>query len=82
MDIESKQERLSSSDINTPLTHTLTHTHTHTHTHTCLMVLSSFFREFPGSGNIITFSQFLFIALEGFIFTMHFGRKKPVIPIS
>ncbi|XP_034032034.1 UDP-xylose and UDP-N-acetylglucosamine transporter isoform X2 [Thalassophryne amazonica] len=38
-------------------------------------------REFPGSGNIITFAQFLFIALEGFIFEMKFGRKKPTIPI-
>ncbi|CAJ1056334.1 UDP-xylose and UDP-N-acetylglucosamine transporter [Xyrichtys novacula] len=39
-------------------------------------------REFPGCGNIVTFSQFLFIALEGFIFETNFGRKKPAIPIS
>uniref|UniRef100_H2V215 Solute carrier family 35 member B4 n=1 Tax=Takifugu rubripes TaxID=31033 RepID=H2V215_TAKRU len=38
-------------------------------------------REFPGSGNIITFTQFLFIALEGLIFESNFGRKKPAIPI-
>ncbi|CAG08684.1 unnamed protein product [Tetraodon nigroviridis] len=38
-------------------------------------------REFPGCGNIITFTQFLFIALEGFIFESNFGRKKPAIPI-
>ncbi|XP_075930567.1 nucleotide sugar transporter SLC35B4 isoform X2 [Petromyzon marinus] len=38
-------------------------------------------RKYPGCGNIVTFSQFLFIALEGFIFEMKFGKKKPVIPI-
>lgn len=39
-------------------------------------------RDFPGCGNIVTFAQFLFIALEGFIFETKFGRKKPAIPIS
>lgn len=39
-------------------------------------------REFPGCGNIVTFAQFLFIAIEGFIFETKFGRKKPAIPIS
>lgn len=39
-------------------------------------------RDFPGCGNIVTFAQFLFIALEGFIFENNFGRKKPTIPIS
>ncbi|XP_060076272.1 UDP-xylose and UDP-N-acetylglucosamine transporter-like [Ylistrum balloti] len=38
--------------------------------------------SFPGSGNIITFSQFLFIAVEGFIFTSKFGTKKSAIPIK
>lgn len=38
-------------------------------------------RDFPGSGNIITFCQFAFIALEGFIFETNFGRKKPQIPM-
>ncbi|XP_050414144.1 UDP-xylose and UDP-N-acetylglucosamine transporter isoform X2 [Patella vulgata] len=38
--------------------------------------------EYPGSGNIVTFSQFLFIALEGFIFTSKFGMKKAVVPFS
>lgn len=38
-------------------------------------------REFPGCGNIVTFAQFAFIALEGFIFETNFGRKKPAIPI-
>ncbi|KAJ6635218.1 UDP-xylose and UDP-N-acetylglucosamine transporter [Pseudolycoriella hygida] len=33
----------------------------------------------PGSGNLITFLQFLFIALEGFIFTSKFGTEKPKI---
>ncbi|CAL4059729.1 unnamed protein product, partial [Meganyctiphanes norvegica] len=36
----------------------------------------------PGCGNIITFAQFLFIAIEGFINQSNFGRKKSVIPIS
>lgn len=40
-----------------------------------------FFREFPGCGNIVTFAQFIFIAFEGFVFEMKFGRKKPAIPV-
>ncbi|XP_037538934.1 UDP-xylose and UDP-N-acetylglucosamine transporter [Nematolebias whitei] len=39
-------------------------------------------REFPGCGNIVTFAQFVFIALEGWIFETDFGRKKPTIPVS
>ncbi|XP_069551280.1 UDP-xylose and UDP-N-acetylglucosamine transporter [Brachyistius frenatus] len=39
-------------------------------------------RVFPGCGNIVTFAQFVFIALEGFIFETNFGRKKPAIPVS
>ncbi|XP_021433111.2 UDP-xylose and UDP-N-acetylglucosamine transporter isoform X2 [Oncorhynchus mykiss] len=38
--------------------------------------------KFPGCGNIVTFAQFAFIALEGFIFETNFGRKKPAIPMS
>ncbi|XP_037109814.1 UDP-xylose and UDP-N-acetylglucosamine transporter [Syngnathus acus] len=38
-------------------------------------------RDFPGCGNIVTFAQFLFIALEGFIFETRLGSKKPAIPI-
>ncbi|XP_036376299.1 UDP-xylose and UDP-N-acetylglucosamine transporter [Megalops cyprinoides] len=38
-------------------------------------------REFPGCGNIVTFAQFAFIALEGFIFETNFGSKKPAIPL-
>lgn len=29
----------------------------------------------PGAGNLITFAQFAFIALEGLIFTSKFGRE-------
>uniref|UniRef100_A0A8C5N6K5 Solute carrier family 35 member B4 n=1 Tax=Gouania willdenowi TaxID=441366 RepID=A0A8C5N6K5_GOUWI len=39
-------------------------------------------REFPGCGNIVTFAQFLFIALEGFFFEARLGRKKAAIPVS
>ncbi|XP_061576996.1 UDP-xylose and UDP-N-acetylglucosamine transporter [Cololabis saira] len=39
-------------------------------------------REFPGCGNLVTFAQFLFIALEGFVFETKFGRKKAAIPLS
>lgn len=41
-----------------------------------------FYSEMPGSGNIITFSQFLFIAIEGFIFTSKFGTVAPSIPMK
>ncbi|XP_039180683.1 UDP-xylose and UDP-N-acetylglucosamine transporter [Crotalus tigris] len=46
-----------------------------------VVFLELLIREFPGSGNLITFSQFFFIALEGFIFEAKFGRKQPTIPI-
>lgn len=36
----------------------------------------------PGVGNLITFSQFLTIAIEGFIFTTRFGTVKPKVPFS
>ncbi|XP_063977508.1 UDP-xylose and UDP-N-acetylglucosamine transporter [Diachasmimorpha longicaudata] len=36
-------------------------------------------KEDPGSGNLITFAQFLLISLEGFIFTSKFGTVKPRI---
>ncbi|XP_061678995.1 UDP-xylose and UDP-N-acetylglucosamine transporter [Syngnathoides biaculeatus] len=39
-------------------------------------------REFPGCGNIVTFAQFAFIALEGLVFETRFGTKKPAIPVS
>ncbi|XP_072026024.1 UDP-xylose and UDP-N-acetylglucosamine transporter-like [Amphiura filiformis] len=46
-----------------------------------VVFLELLIRQFPGSGNIVTFMQFLFIGLEGFIFAAHFGTKKSVIPI-
>ncbi|XP_066593989.1 UDP-xylose and UDP-N-acetylglucosamine transporter-like [Prorops nasuta] len=39
-------------------------------------------KEDPGSGNLITFSQFLFIAVEGFLFTSKCGTVKPNIGIK
>ncbi|XP_072922894.1 UDP-xylose and UDP-N-acetylglucosamine transporter [Hemitrygon akajei] len=38
-------------------------------------------RDFPGCGNIVTFGQFLFIALEGLIFQAHFLTKPRAIPL-
>ncbi|XP_059567811.1 nucleotide sugar transporter SLC35B4 isoform X4 [Myotis daubentonii] len=38
-------------------------------------------RKHPGCGNIVTFAQFLFIAVEGFLFEAKLGRKQPAIPI-
>ena len=38
-------------------------------------------KEDPGCGNVVTFSAFLFISLEGFFTTMDFGRKKPKVPL-
>ncbi|KAK1335124.1 hypothetical protein QTO34_004704 [Cnephaeus nilssonii] len=38
-------------------------------------------RKHPGCGNIVTFAQFLFIAVEGLLFEVNFGRKQPAIPI-
>ncbi|XP_031838444.1 ER GDP-fucose transporter [Nomia melanderi] len=39
-------------------------------------------KEDPGSGNLITFSQFLFISFEGFLFTSKCGTVKPNIGIK
>ncbi|XP_033150473.1 UDP-xylose and UDP-N-acetylglucosamine transporter-like [Drosophila busckii] len=36
----------------------------------------------PGAGNLITFTQFLFIALEGLIFTSKFFTVKPKIALK
>ncbi|XP_078275660.1 UDP-xylose and UDP-N-acetylglucosamine transporter [Rhinoraja longicauda] len=38
-------------------------------------------RDFPGCGNIVTFGQFVFIALEGLIFQAHFLTKPRAIPL-
>ncbi|KAG8263171.1 hypothetical protein J6590_039440, partial [Homalodisca vitripennis] len=43
--------------------------------------ISPWGKEDPGSGNLITFAQFVFVVVEGFIFTMKFGTKKPKIGI-
>ncbi|XP_003699556.1 ER GDP-fucose transporter [Megachile rotundata] len=39
-------------------------------------------KEDPGSGNLITFLQFLFISVEGFLFTSKCGTVKPKIGIK
>jgi len=39
------------------------------------------FSNYSGSGNIVTFVQFLLIATEGFINTADFGRAKSQIPM-
>ena len=41
-----------------------------------------FFTPDAGCGNLVTFSHFLFISLEGFIFTTKFGQKSPKVPIK
>lgn len=46
---------------------------------TNVIFLEMLIKEDPGSGNLITFSQFLFIAVEGYIFTSKLGRVKPHI---
>lgn len=40
------------------------------------------FRPYPGSGNIVTFAQFLFIAIEGFINYYKWGREQRHVPIK
>lgn len=39
-------------------------------------------KDDPGSGNLITFAQFLFISIEGFLFTSKCGSVKPNIGIK
>ncbi|XP_017754505.1 PREDICTED: UDP-xylose and UDP-N-acetylglucosamine transporter [Eufriesea mexicana] len=39
-------------------------------------------KDDPGSGNLITFSQFLFISIEGFLFTSKCGSVKPNVGIK
>ena len=36
----------------------------------------------PGCGNLVTFLSFLFISIEGFVFTSDFGRKTPKVPLK
>ncbi|KAK0164019.1 hypothetical protein PV328_002690 [Microctonus aethiopoides] len=49
---------------------------------TNVVFLELLVKEDPGSGNLITFAQFLLISLEGFIFTSKFGTVKPRIGIK
>ncbi|KAK0182083.1 hypothetical protein PV327_000252 [Microctonus hyperodae] len=49
---------------------------------TNVVFLELLIKEDPGSGNLITFAQFLLISLEGFIFTSKFGTVKPRIGIK
>jgi len=39
-------------------------------------------KQDPGVGNLVTFSQFLVIAIEGFIFTTKLGTVTPKVPFS
>ncbi|XP_042878767.1 UDP-xylose and UDP-N-acetylglucosamine transporter-like [Penaeus japonicus] len=39
-------------------------------------------KDEPACGTILTFAQFLFIAVEGFVVTMDWGRKKNAIPVK
>ena len=41
-----------------------------------------FYSEEPGAGNIITFFQFLFIAVEGFFFVSNCCQKPSKIPMK
>ena len=36
----------------------------------------------PGCGNLVTFLSFLFISIEGFVFTSDFGRKASQVPLK
>ena len=47
-----------------------------------VIFLELMIQEDPGSGNLITFSQFLVIALEGFIFTTKCLTVKPKVPFT
>ncbi|EZA48485.1 UDP-xylose and UDP-N-acetylglucosamine transporter-like protein [Ooceraea biroi] len=49
---------------------------------TNVVFLELLVKDDPGSGNLITFSQFLFISVEGFLFTSKCGTVKPNIGIK
>ncbi|KAI4485621.1 hypothetical protein M0802_012683 [Mischocyttarus mexicanus] len=49
---------------------------------TNVIFLELLVKEDPGSGNLITFAQFFFISLEGFLFTSKCGTVKPSIGIK
>ncbi|CAN7988374.1 unnamed protein product [Ixodes hexagonus] len=49
---------------------------------TNVIFLELLVKEQPGCSNLITFAQFLFISVEGFIFATHFGKRRPVVPLK
>ncbi|CAL1684518.1 unnamed protein product [Lasius platythorax] len=49
---------------------------------TNVVFLELLVKDDPGSGNLITFSQFFFISIEGFLFTSKCGTVKPNIGLK
>lgn len=49
---------------------------------TNVIFLELLVKEHPGCTNLITFAQFLFISVEGFIFATNFGKRRPVVPLK
>lgn len=49
---------------------------------TNVVFLELLVKEHPGCTNLTTFSHFLFISVEGFIFATNFGRRRPVVPLK
>jgi len=49
---------------------------------TNVIFLELIIQQDPGAGNLVTFAQFLLIALEGLIFTTKFFTVKPKVPFS
>lgn len=47
-----------------------------------VVFLEFIIKQDPGAGNLVTFSQFLVIAIEGFIFTTKLGTVAPKVPFS
>ncbi|KAJ8674073.1 hypothetical protein QAD02_005335 [Eretmocerus hayati] len=47
-----------------------------------LVFLELLMKEDPGGGNLVTFLQFLFIAIDGFIFTSKFGTVQTKLKMS
>uniref|UniRef100_A0A1E1XFH6 Putative udp-n-acetylglucosamine transporter n=1 Tax=Amblyomma aureolatum TaxID=187763 RepID=A0A1E1XFH6_9ACAR len=49
---------------------------------TNVIFLELLVKQHPGCTNLITFAQFLFISVEGFIFATNFGKRRPVVPLK
>lgn len=47
-----------------------------------MVFLELLVQDEPACGTILTFAQFLFIAIEGFVVTMDCGRRKNAIPVK